>query len=139
MTDRPTIDEVSDLDKLIFREGTPAQVLVWQGILRSHEALLRGDQPQEHKSVPWSPTGKIDSPVTCVLCGKSLYYDYDTDRTWKHLWEREATVVPPTFEDRVVRAASRLCSDSTEAGHPPCSRCKGRVRAALRYSDELLG
>lgn len=72
---------------LCVTNGAQEQVAAaLRDLLAEHD---RGDEPsaeREHTPVPWSPTGRVDSPATCTVCGRYLYIE---GGAWAHHPETE--------------------------------------------------
>jgi hypothetical protein len=76
--DDPTVE---DRDAEYIATFDPPTVLAL--IARIREAEAPEPSAEDHDIVPTSPTGRIDSPVTCGTCGRSLFIGEDGN--WQHV------------------------------------------------------
>ena len=87
-------------------------------------ALGGGSEPEpsaEHEVVPTSPTGRIDSPVTCEICGRALFIGESGG--WEHVPSRSEPQGEPS--DAALDAAMRTLDPRGLGG-------REGMRAALR-------
>lgn len=77
---------------------------VWRHMARVALAVFENG----HDIAPWSPTGRIDSPVSHETCGRSLFIGHSGD--WEHVPQRAATAQdePSDARDIIVQEVSRL-------------------------------
>lgn len=72
---------------------------------------------EPHKPVPTSPTGKLDSPVSCAECGAYLYLGEELDENGYVKWRHVEPTPPPVSEDAIRSATAAAMTELERQYH----------------------